>query len=28
MGALEDNLDVLNKTDDEAGEWDAPRPAT
>jgi PhoH-like ATPase len=21
MGALEDNLDVLNKTDDEAGEW-------
>jgi len=26
MGALEDNLDVLNKTDDEAGEWG--RPAT
>jgi PhoH-like ATPase len=21
MGALEDNLDILNKTDDEAGEW-------
>jgi PhoH-like ATPase len=21
MGALEDNLDVLNKTDDDAGEW-------
>src|ERR1041384_5721556 len=21
MGALEDNLDVLNKTDEEAGEW-------
>jgi PhoH-like ATPase len=21
MGALEDNLDVLNRTDDEAGEW-------
>ena len=21
MGALEDNLDVLNKSDDEAGEW-------
>ncbi len=28
MGALEDNLDVLNKTDADAGEWGAPRPAT
>jgi len=24
MGALEDNLDVLNKTDDDAGEWGRP----
>jgi len=28
MGALEDNLEVLNKTDDAAGEWAAPRPTT
>jgi len=26
MGALEDNLDVLNKTDDEAGEWGRAAP--
>lgn len=25
MGALEDNLEVLNKTDDEAGDWGVPQ---
>ena len=28
MGALEDNLDVLNKSDEDGGDWGAPQPAT
>ena len=28
MGALEDNLDVLNASDESGGEWGAPRRAT
>ena len=28
MGALEDNLDVLNQPDEDGGDWGAPRRAT